>query len=100
MLAVALTIGTGAGRLWGSRAAPLWSGFVYPNRGDLTDHRRLGAYPTLAACRAAAVTYLADLQGATVAMRGAGRDMEGDYECGRNCRPSEFGLQVCEETTR
>lgn len=69
-----------------------WEGFVYPNKNDLTQHRSLGSFPSLEACRAAARRYLADL----------GSRERGDYECGKNCKDSSSlrGTRVCDETLR
>ena len=72
-------------------ADDVWLGFVYPDRGNLFVHVSIGAYSSLEDCRAAAKAY----------MRGTGVDGSGDYECGKNCRRSEYSeLQVCEETDR
>ena len=69
-----------------------WESFVYPNRNDLTQHRSLGSFSSLEACRAAARRYLADL----------GALQRGDYECGKNCKDSSSlrGTRVCDETVR
>lgn len=61
-----------------------WSGFVYPNKTDLTDSANIGVYDSLEACRSAA--------GATLNEKGS---TNGDYECGLNCSGS-----LCEKTSK
>lgn len=64
--------------------------YVYPSRGDLTDHIAVGRFDSLDACRAAARGKLIELDALE----------EGDYECGKNCR-AEHGFEVvrvCEKT--
>ena len=69
-----------------------WESFVYPDKNNLKQHRSLGSFPSLEACRAAARRYLADL----------GALERGDYECGKNCKDSLSlrGIRVCDETLR
>jgi hypothetical protein len=69
-----------------------WESLVYPNKNDLTQHRSLGSFPSLEACRAAARRYLADL----------GALERGDYECGKNCKDSTSfrEIRICDETLR
>ncbi len=68
-----------------------WTGFVYPNRSDLTKHIEIGAFDSFEGCQSSAIN----------TMRRNNWQVSGDYECGLNCRPSEYGgLQVCEETKR
>lgn len=68
-----------------------WEGFVYPNKNDLTADKYIGTYGSLESCRAAAWEMLSKIS-----------SMEaGDYECGLNCKPSDFGdIKVCEKTER
>jgi len=66
-----------------------WHGFVYPDRDNLLTYRDIGVYSTLEDCRAAARAALAS----------ANATDRGDYECGKNCRPSG-GIHVCDETLR
>jgi hypothetical protein len=70
-------------------AAESWSGFVYPDRGNLQRHIEIGPYKGLEECRQAALRALST----TVT--------PGDYECGLNCR-TQAGLtvKVCKETSR
>ena len=68
-----------------------WTGFVYPNRSDLTKHIEIGAFDSFEGCKTSAIN----------TMRQNNWQASGDYECGRNCRPSEYGgWQVCKETKR
>jgi hypothetical protein len=69
-----------------------WEGFVYPNKNDLTQHRNLGSFSSLEACRAAAKGLLASLHALE----------RGDYECGKNCDDGSQlgGIEVCKETLR
>jgi len=73
-------------------ASDEWTGFVYPNRSDLTHHREIGFFDSLQACRDAAYATMHRNNWLT----------SGDYECGLNCsvRAEYGGLQVCEETKR
>ena len=65
-----------------------WSGFVYPDADDLTDHLEIGEFESPAECSRAAQSRIRNEH-----WRNA------DYECGLNCRPS--GTQsLCEETSR
>ena len=68
-----------------------WRAFVYPDRGDLLEHRDLGEFDSLEECRDASLAYLSEM----------GASQIGDYECGLNCRSdASIGLMVCEETLR
>lgn len=69
-----------------------WEGFVYPDRENLANHRSIGSFESLEACRASARSYLADISSLE----------RGDYECGLNCKDSsDFpGIRVCKETVR
>lgn len=66
-----------------------WSGFVYPDRNNLSRHQFVGVYGSLDDCRAAANAIIRQAQWSS-----------SDYECGLNCEPDEDlgGLLVCEET--
>jgi len=80
------------GLLLCSGCSDTWEGFVYPNKNDLTTHRSLGEFPSLAACRAAARGILSELQALD----------RGDYECGKNCDDGAKlgGVKICQETLR
>lgn len=65
-----------------------WTGFVYPEANDLGVSVEIGRFETFEQCRTAANQTLATF----------GSQDIGTFECGRNCRPSETGLQVCAET--
>jgi hypothetical protein len=67
-----------------------WSGFVYPNKSDLSTHQSVGDHPSLEACRRAA-------EDAISLLVGSGRNA--DYECGLDCK-SRSGLLVCKRTER
>lgn len=69
-----------------------WEGFVYPDRQNLRQHQAIGVFPSLEACRAAAVSTL----------RRVSSLQDGDYECGLNCeaRSDLPGIRVCEKTER
>jgi hypothetical protein len=72
------------------RVDPQWKGWVYPDRNDPSVDWKLGTFASLAECRAAAqnmIRWLPDKSSA-------------DYECGFQCRPSDFlgRLDVCAET--
>lgn len=68
-----------------------WSGFVYPNKDDLSRHLEIGPYPTIDACRSASLRALSTTF-----------TPPGDYECGLNCRedPQHGGIKVCKVTER
>ena len=61
-----------------------WEGFVYPNKDDLTKYRYMGEFDSLEACRNACLSEL-----------GRTNAYNGDYECGKNCKPNST---ICEET--
>ncbi len=73
-------------------SAETWSGFLYPNKEDLTRHLETGPFKSLADCRSAAIISLSTTT-----------TPPGDYECGRNCK-TDRGLgplvKVCEVTER
>ena len=84
------------GVVWASLAcsSPKWRGFVYPTGSAIGGTRDLGEYGSLEQCRAAALTYLRDLNTAS----------RGDYECGSNCRPAGVVVDIitytCDETLK
>ncbi len=66
-----------------------WSGFFYPDRGDLSHWvQSPGTFKSLDECRNWARNKGAELNIDRT---------EYDYECGLNCKP-EDGLNVCEKT--
>ena len=68
-----------------------WEGVVYPNKDDLTHHSNLGKFSSLEKCRDAALGVLEELNAMT----------RGDYECGLNCKDSDYsGIRVCKETLK
>lgn len=68
-----------------------WRGWAYPSSADLTRSVELGTFTNFEACQAAAI-------GALQAM---GREAEGDYECGLNCRwDQSMAINVCKETRK
>jgi hypothetical protein len=74
-----------------------WTGYVYPDKKNLSAHEALGAFDGVDACRAAALARLRAL------CEGCSDPLQtGDYECGLKCKPSEQfgGINVCEETRK
>jgi len=71
---------------------PQWKGWVYPDRKDTSVDWKLGSFATLKECREAAQSMIDWLPDPTAA----------DYECGYQCKPSDFlsRLDVCAETRR
>ena len=67
-----------------------WDGHVYPDKTNLLKSEYLGRYPSLAECRAAALAKISLLP----------IPARADYECGLNCKPSGYGVLVCEKTLR
>ena len=67
-----------------------WSGFVYPNKHDLSVSVEIGTFNSIEECRTAARYKLVFTN--TVA--------SGDYECGLNCTSSPLGGNVCKKTKR
>lgn len=72
------------------RIDPQWKGWVYPDRNDPSIDWKLGTFSSLEECRAAAqsmIRWLPDKGSA-------------DYECGYQCKPSNFlgRLDVCAQT--
>jgi hypothetical protein len=71
--------------------APEWTGWVYPNRNDLTLSVSLGGFKTFEQCQQASIDRL----------RGFSDPDAGDYECGFKCRWSPtLGINVCKETRK
>jgi len=86
-----------------------WSGFVYPDKQNLTVHIHIGEFPSLEQCRDAARLKLKQLftEGCSSPTQNSERRrcsedplVLGDYECGRNCESRGSGLSVCAETVR
>jgi hypothetical protein len=72
-----------------------WRGFVYPNKNDLSKHIEIGKYESLEKCRDASLHKLSSM----------GKRLDGDYECGLNCRPlknfdGSSDMSICEKTER
>ena len=90
-LLVLVAVVVGLSYLFGCWEDDKWTGSVYPNKHNLTVHRKVpGEYSTLEACRAVALEMIRDN-----GWRNA------DYECGLNCEPFGSGLiNICEETLR
>lgn len=85
-----IIVATVAGLAGCDRVDPQWKGWVYPDRNDPSVDWKLGTFASLAECRAAAqsmIRWLPDKGSA-------------DYECGFQCKPSNFlgRLDVCAET--
>jgi hypothetical protein len=71
-----------------------WSGWVYPYGVSSPSHtwRSGGPFETFDRCRAWA-------HGELQRLFPDGIPSDADYECGKNCKPSDLGgLNVCEET--
>ena len=66
-----------------------WSGFVYPNKNNLLDHRNIGTYSSLEQCRDAALSLMS-----------SSNWHNGDYECGLKWKSSSYGVMVCDKTLR
>jgi len=75
-----------------NRLDPQWKGWVYPDRTDTSVDWKLGSFATLEECRKAAQSMIDWLPDPTTV----------DYECGYQCKPSEFlsKLDVCAATRR
>jgi len=69
-----------------------WNGIVYPDKNDLSNSIKLGAFNHLNECGVRSLIVL-DRIGAL---------NKGDYECGKNCTPEKTtpSFLVCEETTK
>ena len=68
-----------------------WMGFVYPNRNNLLIYENIGTFRNLKECRDASIARLEEL----------GPLSRGDYECGKDCKPSKYSdAFICEETLR
>lgn len=67
----------------------VWTGFVYPSADDLTVHREIGDFSSLERCRSAALN--------RIDHNGWGN---ADYECGLDCEPSDYGINICKETLK
>ena len=66
--------------------------FGYPNADNLTHHVELGIYEDYSTAQSVAYNWEDQMW----------RDgfKRTDYEIGKNCEPSPYGLWICEETTR
>ena len=58
-----------------------WTGFVYPDKNDLSIYKSIGTFKTLKQCRSASLSSI--------------DRYKGDFECGLNCRGS-----VCDKTRK
>lgn len=66
-----------------------WTGFVYPDAGNLTVSAEIGRFNSFEQCRAAA----------TGTLEVFGQRETGAFECGRACRyDGDTKLAVCAET--
>ncbi len=66
-----------------------WDGHVYPNKYDLSQAIYIGEFDSLEDCREASLEMLENLNAFEM----------GEYECGKNCKPSDYGdILICEET--
>lgn len=67
-----------------------WTGWVYPSSANLMHDINIGTYSSLEECRGAALDEISDHP-----------EWESpDYECGLNCEPSGYGINVCKKTLR
>jgi hypothetical protein len=66
-----------------------WTGFVYPNKNDLTEHRNIGTFSSLEQCRDSALSRMS-----------SSNWFNGDYECGLNCENSSYGGMLCDKTLK
>jgi len=66
-----------------------WTGFVYPDRNNLTQHIEIGTFKKLEECRNVAI----------LTMQNNGWATKGDFECGLNCNSSTMPM-ICKETSR
>jgi hypothetical protein len=75
-----------------------WNAFVYADKTNLSSIAsvRLGPFKSLEECRANAKARLYEFS------KQATPDVEGDYECGKNCDDGSklAGVAICEETVR
>jgi hypothetical protein len=69
----------------------VWTGFLYPDAADLSNHIETGVFDTLEQCRDKTVSYANSMNISYG---------QYDYECGLNCSPraNMGGLNVCEKT--
>ncbi|KKT39861.1 hypothetical protein A3K29_00765 [Candidatus Collierbacteria bacterium RIFOXYB2_FULL_46_14] len=67
---------------------PKFTGFYYPNAGELSVYKQSPELDSLEECR----EWVEDISGGRT-------DQNFDYECGKNCRLSEAGgIYICNET--
>lgn len=66
-----------------------WKGWVYPDKKNLANYRFMGKFKSLSECRTSTINYI----------NSNSLQFTADFECGLNCR-SEYGINICEETSR
>jgi len=68
----------------------VWTGIVYPDASNLLIFERVGDFASLDTCLTTAITKVNSFAAPNSA----------DYECGLNCKPSDFDpdRMICEET--
>lgn len=79
---------------WPSAAAP-WEkvdAFYYPDRADLTEHRKILGLTSITECRGAVHDMAAELGDRSLS--------RGDYECGIGQLSSEYGLSIYRITAK
>ncbi|HEU4838784.1 MAG TPA: hypothetical protein VFS88_05170 [Micavibrio sp.] len=64
-----------------------WEGFVYPNKGNLTNHVAIGIFTSLEECRDHSLAKLEEISSISA----------GDYECALNCKEGSLP-KICEKT--
>jgi len=69
-----------------------WRGWIYPNKGNLSEYIVLGRFNSFDECKQTSLLNLKKMP-------------NGDYECGKNCKPmfpslGEESVQICEETVK
>jgi len=69
-----------------------WTGYIYPDRSNLTNSKLIGYYDSLESCRGVAQEQLASINASE----------RGDYECGYKCKPLRTGsdMVLCDRTER
>ena len=66
-----------------------WTGYVYPDKGNLSHSIKIGSFDSLESCGSSARRTLTALD----------KRATGDYECGLNCKV-KHGMNVCKRTSR
>ncbi len=64
-----------------------WTGFLYPDKSDLTKSIEVGSFPSLESCRDSIRSHTKYTENS-------------DYECGLNCKPSDYGINICKKTMK